>query len=152
VNELSSLTYRTVEFAPDLPELSHTKNPPTHYVLPDLPQRFSAQATQDFIYQTSESTRIFTLAAALYDSPAHLLEAAKLKMPLSIFLVVGGNTQSTESLATSEAIQIIQDANPSQIIWCTWDPNSEPADLLQDKIASGASGIVTQPIFTSVGK
>lgn len=158
---LSHLAYRTVEYAPQLfaPAIAKTfRVRPTHYVLPDLPDVITDKHRNCFFHETPSSSRIVTIASSLHATTASLLEAARHGMKASgdgsILLVVGGNSKTSSSIPTWEAIKSIRTKIADASVWCVWDPNAsvrEETAALKRKIEAGATGILTQPILTARG-
>ena len=173
---MGRLAFRSIEFSSTLPfaDLASAgpSPPPTHFILPHLPSVVTAETKADFRLRTApcigvDSTvspdsvtsfrrprPITTIAASLFENSASLVGAARERIEAygaDTLLIVGGNEQTEKSLTSTEAIKILSESFPTDTVslFCAWDPNS-PRDLdrLAKKIDAGATGVITQPLFT----
>lgn len=147
-----SLEHRSIEFGSSVVRNELSLCQPTHFVLPQLPNVISQDTKESFQTSIQPNERIVTIAAALYQTSGALRDAVKIKIqkyePESL-LVVGGNTKSNDSISTCEALSIIKDSTELRIL-ATWDPNHPVMDL-QTKEDAGATGVITQPVLSSIG-
>ena len=164
-----SWSYRTVEWSPKLLTV-HSEISASHFVFPDLPNvhEYSDQERKNYFNAIPPSQRIQTIAACNHDEKSLgqlVIEAGKL-------LVVGGHdknclldnkknsnsnankkgSSSCCALSTTDAVQILRqrDDTKTKEIWGVANPNNiNSIESVNEKIAAGITGFITQPLLSS---
>jgi hypothetical protein len=160
--------HRTVEWNPNLLAI-HSQINATHFVIPDLSRVYSEIDKQDFIHAIPISQRIQTISACNHDEKS----LNELSIQANKVLVVGGhdknscqqkekglnkvqNNETTKtrlccSLTALEATEILHQRNDTHFdIWGVTNPNHENSiSRVEEKIAAGMTGFITQPLLSS---
>lgn len=153
----NTLLYRTIEWHPRLINLSKRLEI-SHYVLPDLPKVYSESDRKQFFDMDSSKGKIMTIAACHHTENTLRKLVMEMDENVDKALVVGGNekkekfngTSQSAKLSSSDAIEVLLDQDSKLEVWATSNPNSEKSvDDVNQKISSGASGIITQPLLSS---
>jgi 5,10-methylenetetrahydrofolate reductase len=119
--------------------------------MPDLPNVYTPEDRDDYLFQVPPSQRFLTVATCRYTpktlAGSHFPKAEKI-------LLVGGNEKTSDSLSTIEAAKILKDAysgdNIKVELWGVTNPNDPNSiDLVEQKIEAGITGFLTQPLLSS---
>lgn len=143
--------YRTVEWTPKLSDVhKHINATVTHFVLPDLPSVYSNSSKNIYFDLISPHKQIQTIAACNHNHKS-LRDVVK-SIETDKILLVGGNRKdecSNSFMSTVEAAKIIQNEGITKI-WGVANPNDEQSiDDVQEKVESGITGFITQPLLAS---
>ena len=142
----------------------------THnYVLPCLPS-ISNELRHDFVKMIPRSQERMQTIVARQHTAQSLEELLVQQESGARFLVVGGNAYSKSSttaaatnnskgsfLTTPQAIQFIVDRDPQCTVWAVVNPNKNRGEQQQQeqehlsaKLEAGATGIISQPLLSSL--
>ncbi len=146
---LYSWAFNTVEWSQKLSRVLQTeKIRSTHFVLPDLPGIISQKDKNEYFKTIPRHQRIQTIASCRYDDASLLcadIRADKV-------LVVGGNGKNEkqrEYFSTEQVAKILQNEMDVEI-WGVTNPNDEEScKAVHEKIDSGITGFLTQPLLSS---
>ena len=99
-----------------------------------------------FLDTVPKEKRIQTIASC-----RHTMQSlSNLPINSDHLLIVGGNEKGNGNLTTVESVKILRDRMEETTIWATANPNSESSvSSVSEKLGSGVSGIVLQPILSS---
>eukprot|EP00977_Amphora_coffeiformis_P027754 scaffold34639_cov206-Amphora_coffeaeformis.AAC.2 len=99
-----------------------------------------------FLGAVPKDKRIQTVAAC-----RHTIQSlSNLQINSDHLLIVGGNEKGNGNLTTVESVRILRERKEGATIWATANPNCESSvSSVFEKLGSGVSGIVLQPIFSS---
>ncbi len=148
---LHSWAFNTVEWSPKLSKVIRAKKiRSTHFVLPDLPGIISQKGKDEYFQTIPYHQRIQTIASCQYNDASVLcadVRAGKV-------LVVGGNSKNErkgENFSTLQVAEILQNEIPMDVeIWGVTNPNEkESCKAVDEKIDSGITGFITQPLLSS---
>jgi len=163
VHQLSG-SYRTVEWSPKLLTV-HSEISASHFVLPDLPSvyEYSDHERKNYFIAIPPNQRIQTIAACNHNETS----LGKLVIKAGKLLVVGGHDKNSLdkknrnknskgssccALTTTDAVQILQQRNDTKSaeIWGVTNPNNiNSIQSVNEKIAAGITGFITQPLLSS---
>jgi hypothetical protein len=129
-------------------------------VLPDLPSSaiLSSELRSEFLATIPPSHRIQTICASRFDSPQALQHHVQHDLHANHVLVVGGNDkdQNTHRMSSVDAILALSqwtssiENSQSLTVWGVANPNCPSSiDSVRAKIEAGATGIITQPLWTA---
>ena len=147
-------TFRTVEWSPKLTTV-HNQINATHFVLPDLPNLYSNSDKSKYLDLIPSQKRIQTISACNHNEKTlrEAIAAGSIEAGGKI-LLVGGNEKlnsnnSCCALSTTQAAHIIRNESDVEM-WGVTNPNDEESiHSVHEKIESGISGFITQPLLAS---
>lgn len=141
-----SWVFNTVEWSPTLSKiLQAQKLNATHFVLPDLPGVYSAEDREEYFSTIPRNQRIQTLAASRYTDESSICADIRANK----VLIVGGNGKSAGKFSTIEVAKILRNEMDVEV-WGVTNPNSkESIRTVEQKIDSGITGFLTQPLLSS---
>jgi hypothetical protein len=125
----------------------------THFVFPDLSDVFSDDDRVQFVSTVPDpNQRIHTVATCQHETAESLLTSLSDVEPGSNILLVGGNNRGPNTLSSIDAARILANEKENSI-WGVANPNDPKSlDALKQKLESGMSGFITQPLLSSCAK